>query len=128
MFEWQQAGFFKKFKRGNKTVIKKTSILCFGKDWSESPTSNNHIMSRLAKNNKVLWVNSVGMRIPSIFSLKDIKKVFKKIKENVGGSSKSSDNLIILTPIGIPLWRFKVIRKLNRTNLMQYNKKKCQQL
>ena len=38
------------------------------KDWSEDPTSNNHVMRLLARDNKVLWLNSIATRTPSLGS------------------------------------------------------------
>jgi hypothetical protein len=40
-------------------------IVCFAKDWDDHPTSNNHVMRRLARRNRVLWVSSIGMRRPT---------------------------------------------------------------
>ena len=40
------------------SVLEGENIICFAKDWSEDPTSNNHVMRLLARKNKVLWLNS----------------------------------------------------------------------
>jgi hypothetical protein len=44
------------------------SIICFaGEDWwYHHPHSKNHILKRLAKHNRVLFVNSITMGLPSI--------------------------------------------------------------
>ena len=44
------------------------NIVCFAKDWTEDPTSNNHVMRLLARENKVLWLNSIATRsrLPSV--------------------------------------------------------------
>jgi len=44
------------------------SIVCFaGEDWwYHHPHSKNHILKRLAKHNRVLFVNSITMGLPSI--------------------------------------------------------------
>ena len=40
------------------------NIVCFAKDWTEDPTSNNHVMRLLARDNQVLWLNSIATRTP----------------------------------------------------------------
>src|ERR1700690_52732 len=52
------------------------NIVCFGKEWSSAPTSNNHVMNELARHNKVLWINSVATRTPSVASARDVKRIF----------------------------------------------------
>ena len=37
-------------------------IVCFANDWSGDPLSKKHVMTRLAKHNRVLWVNSLARR------------------------------------------------------------------
>ncbi len=44
------------------------NIICFAKDWDEDPTSNNHVMRLLARDNRVLWLNSISMRTPKLGS------------------------------------------------------------
>ena len=39
--------------------------LCFSHDYSGDPLSKTHLMRLLARNNRVLWVNSIGMRAPT---------------------------------------------------------------
>ena len=96
------------------TMLKGCSILCFGKDWQESPTSNNHVMTQLARHNTVLWVNSVTMRVPSLGSKRDVSKVFKKIKENFSGLKRIREGLYVYTPLVIPFWKSEYVRRINR--------------
>jgi glycosyltransferase involved in cell wall biosynthesis len=95
-------------------MLENRFILCFGKDWQESPTSNNHIMSLLARKNTVIWFNSTGLRRPSLISPRDLAKIFRKIKENISGLKRLKDNLFLYTPLVIPLQKYKLIRILNR--------------
>src|SRR5689334_19457508 len=43
-------------------MIEGQDIICFCNDWDGDPLSKKHIMQRLAKKNRILWVNSVGVR------------------------------------------------------------------
>ena len=47
------------------------SIVCFaGEDWwYHHPHSKNHILKRLARHNRVLFVNSITMGLPSVSNM-----------------------------------------------------------
>jgi glycosyltransferase involved in cell wall biosynthesis len=78
------------------------SIVCFAKDWSEDPTSNNHVMKMLARDNDVLWLNSIGMRTPSFTSGRDVNKIVSKLKSFAKGPSEIEARLHVYTPIVLP--------------------------
>jgi hypothetical protein len=46
-------------------MIEGQSIICISQDWEGDPTSKKHIMRILSTRNRVLWVNSIGMRRPT---------------------------------------------------------------
>ncbi|MFC1668262.1 hypothetical protein ACFL1T_02610 [Chlamydiota bacterium] len=94
-------------------MTEKKCIVCIGKDWQESPTSNNHIMSILAKENTVLWLNSTGLRTPSLTSSHDLKKIIKKISQHIKGLLCIKDNLYVYTPLVLPFPKYTLIRKVN---------------
>ncbi len=78
------------------------NIVCFAKDWSEDPTSNNHVMRMLARDNKILWLNSIAMRTPSLGSSSDVDKIKKKLKSFVEGPQQVTDGLSVFTPLVLP--------------------------
>src|SRR5262249_14448269 len=43
-------------------------IIAFAKDWHEDPTSNHHVLRELARTRRVLWLNSIATRKPSLAS------------------------------------------------------------
>lgn len=90
------------------------NIVCFAKDWSEDPTSNNHVMSLLARHNKVLWLNSIGMRTPKISDKRDMSKIGRKLKTFMQGSRAVADNLEVFTPIVLPFPHSKMAVTVNR--------------
>ncbi len=90
------------------------NIVCFAKDWSEDPTSNNHVMRVLAKHNRVLWLNSIAMRKPSLSSGRDIKKIFTKLSSLRQGAKQVSENLWVYTPIVLPFPSSKMAAQANR--------------
>ena len=43
-------------------VLRGRDVICFSNDWSGDPLSKTHLMRLLARDNRVLWVNSIGYR------------------------------------------------------------------
>jgi glycosyltransferase involved in cell wall biosynthesis len=78
------------------------SIVCFAKDWSEDPTSNNHVMKMLARDNEVLWLNSISTRTPDFKSGRDLGKIVKKLKSFARGPMDVERGLHVYTPIVLP--------------------------
>jgi glycosyltransferase involved in cell wall biosynthesis len=79
-------------------------IICFAKDWSEDPTSNNHVMRMLARRgNRVLWLNSIAMRAPRLTDRADLAKIARKLRGFARGPVEVEDGLWVYTPIVVPL-------------------------
>ncbi len=78
------------------------SIVCFAKDWTEDPTSNNHVMKMLARDNEVLWLNSISTRTPDFKSGRDLGKIGKKLKSFAKGPVDVEAGLHVYTPIVLP--------------------------
>ncbi|HEV3166321.1 MAG TPA: glycosyltransferase [Isosphaeraceae bacterium] len=90
------------------------NIICFAKDWKETPTSNNHVMAELARTNKVLWLNSIATRQPDLTSARDIRKIFQKLASFLGGTKHVQDQLWVFTPVVLPFPHSKIAAILNR--------------
>ncbi len=93
--------------------MNKENIVCFAKDWSEDPTSNNHVMRLLGKHNHVLWLNSIATRTPNLASGRDLGKIVKKLKSFAQGSKRVDEGLEVYTPIVLPLPHSRVARLMN---------------
>ena len=65
-------------------MLEGQNIICFAKDWSEDPTSNNHVMRLLASDNRVLWLNSIATRTPNARRAARLQKIGRKLKSFVG--------------------------------------------
>lgn len=78
------------------------NIVCFAKDWTEDPTSNNHVMRMLARRNRVLWLNSISMRAPALGNRGDLGKIRRKIAQYAGGPKRVKDDLHVFTPLVLP--------------------------
>jgi glycosyltransferase involved in cell wall biosynthesis len=79
-------------------------MLCFSHDWTGDPLSKNHLMRVLAKHNRILWVNSIGYRTPSLTSGRDISRIFKKLRAFATPVKEVEKNIFVLNPLAIPFY------------------------
>jgi glycosyltransferase involved in cell wall biosynthesis len=82
-------------------MMKDQNIVCFANDWDADPTSKHQIMRILAKTNRVLWINSIGLRRPST-NVQDASRILNKIRKFTKGPVSVHPNLHVLTPLAIP--------------------------
>ena len=94
-------------------MLRGENIVCFSKDWSEDPTSNNHVLTLLSEHNRVLWVNSISTRTPTFSSSSDLRKIVRKLKEFSEGPKQINQNLWVYTPIVLPFPYSRVAQKIN---------------
>ena len=94
-------------------MMRGENIVCFAKDWSEDPTSNNHVMKLLGRDNKVLWLNSIATRAPSLTSGRDLGKIASKLKSFVKGPTHIEGGLDVYTPIVLPFPHSSLAQKVN---------------
>jgi glycosyltransferase involved in cell wall biosynthesis len=84
--------------------LKGRDMLCFSHDWSGDPLSKTHLMRLLSKDNRILWVNSIGYRTPTASS-HDIKRVFAKLKAIAAEPLREVEpNIFVLNPFATPLY------------------------
>jgi glycosyltransferase involved in cell wall biosynthesis len=88
-------------------------IVCFAKDWDDHPTSNNHVMRLLARDNTVLWVSSIGMRRPSA-TARDVRRAARKLAASLRGARHVADGLWVLAPLALPLPHSRLATAVNR--------------
>lgn len=90
------------------------NIVCFAKDWGEDPTSCNHVMRALSRDNRVLWLNSVGARRPDFGSARDLRKMVRKLAGFLKGPQQVQPNLWVYTPLVLPFPYSRAAVALNR--------------
>src|SRR5690349_6540526 len=98
-------------------------ILCFSNDWSGDPLSKTHLMRLLARDNRVLWVNSIGYRAPTV-SKADMSRAVKKLTAAASPVREVERNIFVLNPLAIPAYGKPQIRKMNRS-LLRYQVKRA---
>jgi len=94
-------------------MIQGYDIICFSNDWDADPLSKKHIMQRLATHNRILWVNSIGMRSPTT-SVRDFKRIAKKLWAFARGCRRLGENMYVFSPLAIPLHGNAAARWFNR--------------
>ncbi|MCI0514525.1 glycosyltransferase [candidate division KSB1 bacterium] len=91
-------------------------------EWSGSlKTSQYHVAVGLARENRVLYINSIGLRSPQV-SKNDFRKITNKLKGWFRGVKQVMPNLFVITPIIIPFHELRLITKLNQLLLIGYIK------
>jgi len=100
--------------------LKDESIICFaGEDWwYHHPHSKNHILKRLARDNKVLFVNSLTLGLPSFSNPDFFLKIRRKLTSYARWLRKVPEGLYVMTPIILPFFGFRVARAINQFLLM----------
>ena len=93
-------------------------IVCFSHDWGGDPLSKTHLMRLLARDNRVLWVNSIGYRAPSACRA-DLGRVVKKLAAALTPLREVEPNLFVFSPLAIPAYDRPWLRELSR-RLLRY--------
>lgn len=88
-------------------------MICFGHDWSGDPLSKTHIMRMLSRDNRILWINSIGYRTPKA-SARDFKRALNKIKAFTQPVKEVEHNIFVLNPVAIPAYGIPFMRVINR--------------
>jgi glycosyltransferase involved in cell wall biosynthesis len=88
-------------------------MLCFSHDWSGDPLSKTHLMKLLARDNRILWVNSIGYRAPTATAA-DVGRAWRKLKAAAAPMSEPVPNLHVLNPLAVPAWGSAAVRAFNR--------------
>jgi len=97
-------------------VLHGQAILCFSHDWSGDPLSKTHVMRILARDNRVLWVNSIGNRAPTV-SKADVSRAFNKVMMVATPVTEVEKNIFVLNPLAIPIYSNSRVRSFNRALL-----------
>jgi glycosyltransferase involved in cell wall biosynthesis len=88
-------------------------MLCFSHDWSGDPLSKTHLMRLLARDNRVLWVNSIGYRAPSLGSKRDLGRIVRKLRAVAEPVREVEKNIFVFSPLVIPSWGNPALAALN---------------
>jgi glycosyltransferase involved in cell wall biosynthesis len=89
------------------------NIVCVGfADWdTELWTNQHHLMSRLARENRVLFIESLGLRRPQLAG-RDLARIWRRLRRGLQGP-RAVDGLHVLSPLVLPFHRSAIVRALN---------------
>jgi glycosyltransferase involved in cell wall biosynthesis len=89
-------------------------IVCVGTaDWAtELPINQHQLMGRLAARNRVLFVESLGLRRPQLAS-RDLRRIWRRLARGLRGV-RTIDGVHVLSPLVLPFHGKAAIRSLNR--------------
>jgi glycosyltransferase involved in cell wall biosynthesis len=100
----------------NKALVGR-DIVCFSHDWTGDPLSKTHLMRVLARENRILWVNSLANRTPSASS-GDISRAWNKLRSFTEPLREVEPNINVLSPLALPAYGSDAVIKLNRSLLV----------
>ncbi len=93
-------------------------LLVFSDDWGRHPSSCQHLISHLLPRYPTLWVNTIGMRRPTL-SRDDLGKIWKRLRDWGQQSEPLSlpDNLRVIAPRMWPGFRTAWQRHFNARSM-----------
>jgi glycosyltransferase involved in cell wall biosynthesis len=88
-------------------------IVCVGfADWdTDLQTNQHHLMRRFARENRVLFVESLGLRRPQLAG-RDVRRIVRRLARGLGGP-RGVDGLHVLSPLVLPLHGNALARRIN---------------
>jgi glycosyltransferase involved in cell wall biosynthesis len=88
----------------------------FGPDWGRHPSVSQHLFSEFLGHSPVLWVETVGLRVPQ-WNKRDLLRSVQKIVDFVSGRRRRiatvSLGLTVICPPTLPFTSIKFVRQLN---------------
>lgn len=83
-------------------------LIVFGEDWGGLPSSTQHLIKHLAETRKIVWVNSIGLRRPTL-NLRDMKRIWHKLmatnirsEQTMPLSAAQHNNFYLIAPRTLP--------------------------
>jgi glycosyltransferase involved in cell wall biosynthesis len=94
--------------------LQSRDIVCVGfADWDTAlETNQHHLMKRLASENRVLFVESLGLRRPQLAG-GDLRRIARRLRNGLRGP-RQAGALHVLSPLVLPLHSNPAVRALNR--------------
>ncbi|NJL32453.1 MAG: hypothetical protein HC898_13015 [Phycisphaerales bacterium] len=93
-------------------------LLVFSDDWGRHPSSCQHLVRHLLPRYRVTWVNTIGMRSPSL-SWDDLGKIYRRLRDWGQGTQAMTlpANLQVISPRMWPGFRTSWQRKFNARSM-----------
>jgi len=98
-------------------MLENQNFIVFSDDWGRHPSSCQHLFSKIAAKNRVLWVNTIGMRLPKVSSY-DFSRILDKLFSCAKRREQREGNIIVYSPFMTPFSNIPIFRKLNKKLLI----------
>lgn len=82
--------------------------------WNSNPHSRHHITDQFYKDYKILWVNPMGSRVPSMKKKGFWGRVFRKLKSLAKFIKQAKKGFFVTTFITVPVFKEGRIQKVNQ--------------
>lgn len=96
-------------------------IIFFGEDWGRHNSTGQYLARELSRRRPVLWVDSLGLRTPRL-NLTDLSRMAGKLARLFRRRSRPTPHtgaIRVVTPLVIPFYRSRWVRRLNRLLLQR---------
>lgn len=101
-------------------MISGRDFVVFSDDWGRHPSSCQHLFRQLAPRNRVLWVNTIGTRTPTL-SWRDLRRAAGKVREWTSPAPAAMEGpdppVTVIRPFMTPFDRFRPLRAWNARRL-----------
>jgi glycosyltransferase involved in cell wall biosynthesis len=89
------------------------SVICIGTaDWESSLwTNQQHLMSRLARGNRVVFTESLGLRRPTMAG-RDVRRMLRRVSTGLR-PARNLDGVFIVAPLVLPFHESPLVRRTN---------------
>src|ERR1051325_9069572 len=98
-------------------IFKGKSIICFGGEdwWYHHLHSKNHLMRRFARaGNRVVFVNSISMGLPSLGNKDLVPRVVRKLRSYAKLARTTPEGITVVSPAALPFYGSRAARAINR--------------
>ena len=121
-------------------------FVVFSDDWGEHPSSCQHLFAQLLPAHPVLWVNTVGMRTPTL-SPADFRKAWRKLSRMIhrgGGEAAAQESERarsavsaapartsaprVCQPLMLPFNRLRAVRRANEISVTGRVRRACREM
>ncbi|MCA1594025.1 MAG: glycosyltransferase [Acidobacteria bacterium] len=92
-------------------------MICFGGEdwWYHHPHSKNHLMKRFARaGNRVIFVNSISMGLPSLAHKDLLPRVARKLRSYAKLARETEEGITVVSPASLPFFGSRALLWANR--------------
>ena len=95
--------------------LRNASILCLAAEdwWYHPPRSRRRYMEVFARHNRVLFVNSIGMRRPPIGHPDFFRRITNKLRSISRLVRQPQPSLYVFSPVALPFYDSAAVRRIN---------------